>query len=121
MIKVLLASGGNDVNSGMARHLDLAQLPTMAWPAWGVSIAEITKNLDAHEQRRPSNGTIKPMPTSPEFKRIFLRRAARRRGHHRHPAGGAAIAQFAAYALDKKAANTRTRSAPRSRRGRQRR
>ena len=52
-------------------------------------IAEITKNLDSHDERSPFNGKIKLMPTWPEFKRIIPERVARQRRRlvPRHPAG----------------------------------
>ncbi len=110
MIGVLLGLVGTDVNSGMARYTfdlpnlaDGVSLVSLALGCFG--IAEITKNLDAHEQRSPFNGTIKLMPTWPEFKRIFpsaLRGSAVGSFIGILPGGGAAIAQFAAYALDKK-------------------
>jgi putative tricarboxylic transport membrane protein len=68
-------------------------------------IAEITKNLDEKNERTPFNGKIKLMPTWPEFKRIIpsaLRGSAVGSFLGILPGGGPSIAQFAAYALDKK-------------------
>src|SRR3954453_20511198 len=110
LIGVLLGSIGTDVNSGMQRFtLDLpfladgVGLVSIALGCFG--IAEITKNLDSREERSPFNGAIKLMPTWPEFKRIWP--SALRGGLIGSflgilPGGGPTIAQFAAYAIDKK-------------------
>ena len=73
-------------------------------------IAEITKNLDAREERTPFNGTIHLMPTWPEFKRILpsaLRGSVIGSFLGILPGGGPVIAQFAAYAVDKKVSKYR--------------
>jgi TctA family transporter len=110
LIGVLLGQIGTDVNSGMQRFtMDLPFLAdgigivSIALGCFG--IAEITKNLDAREERSPFNGKIKLMPTWPEFKRIWP--SAIRGGMIGSflgilPGGGPTIAQFAAYAIDKK-------------------
>ncbi|MBV8836120.1 MAG: tripartite tricarboxylate transporter permease, partial [Alphaproteobacteria bacterium] len=79
------------------------QLVSIALGCFG--IAEITKNLDNKEQRSPFSGAIKLIPTWPEFKRIFpsaLRGSVVGSILGIMPGGGPVIAQFAAYAVDKK-------------------
>jgi TctA family transporter len=110
LIGVLLGQIGTDVNSGVPRFT--FDLPFLAEGVGLVSvalgcfgIAEITKNLDAREERSPFNGKIHLMPTWPEFKRIIpsaLRGSAVGSFLGILPGGGPVIAQFAAYALDKK-------------------
>jgi putative tricarboxylic transport membrane protein len=73
-------------------------------------IAEITKNLDNKDERTPFNGKINLMPTWPEFKRIIpsaLRGSAIGSFLGILPGGGPVIAQFAAYAVDKKVSKYR--------------
>ncbi|MFT3778565.1 MAG: tripartite tricarboxylate transporter permease [Ottowia sp.] len=115
MIGVLLGTIGTDVNSGMQRFTfdlpflaDGVGLISVALGCFG--IAEITKNLDSHENRSPFNGKIKLMPTWPEFKRIIpsaLRGSVVGSLLGILPGGGPTIAQFAAYALDKKVSKYR--------------
>jgi TctA family transporter len=110
MIGVLLGSVGTDVNSGVARFtLDLPFLAdgigliSVALGCFG--IAEIVKNLDTGGEHTPFNGKIDLMPTWPEFKRIIpsaLRGSAIGSVLGLLPGGGPVIAQFAAYAADKK-------------------
>lgn len=110
LIGVLLGQIGTDVTSGMQRYTfnltllaDGVGIVSVALGCFG--IAEITKNLDAHEERTPFNGRIKLMPTWPEFKRIIpsaLRGSAIGSFLGILPGGGPVIAQFAAYAIDKK-------------------
>ena len=110
MIGVLLGSVGTDVNSGVARFtMDLQFLTdgigliSIALGCFG--IAEIVKNLDSGTHHTPFNGKIDLMPTWPEFKRIIpsaLRGSAVGSILGLLPGGGPVIAQFAAYALDKK-------------------
>ena len=109
-VGVLLGQVGTDVNSGalrftMGMHLldDGIGLVSIALGCFG--IAEITKNLDNKEERSPFRGKIHLMPTWPEFKRIIpsaLRGSAIGSALGILPGGGPVIAQFAAYALDKK-------------------
>ncbi|HUR88777.1 MAG TPA: tripartite tricarboxylate transporter permease [Ramlibacter sp.] len=110
LIGVLLGQIGTDVNSGMQRFtLDLPFLAdgiglvSVALGCFG--IAEITKNLDAREERTPFQGKIKLIPTWAEFKRIIpsaLRGSVVGSFLGILPGGGPVIAQFAAYAIDKK-------------------
>jgi len=110
MIGVLLGQIGTDVNSGVQRYtMDLPALAdginlvSVALGSFG--IAEIIKNLDSKTQHSPFNGKIKLIPTWPEFKRIIpsaLRGSAVGSALGILPGGGPVIAQFAAYAVDKK-------------------
>ena len=110
MIGVLLGQIGTDVNSGMQRYtfnlpflIDGIGLVSIALGCFG--IVEITKNLDAHEERTPFQGKIHLIPTWPEFKRIIpsaLRGSVVGSFLGILPGGGPSIAQFAAYAIDKK-------------------
>ena len=110
MVGVLLGQIGTDVNSGVQRFtmdlpflLDGVGLVSIALGCFG--IAEITKNLDNRDERTPFNGKIKLMPTWPEFKRIIpsaLRGSVVGSFLGILPGGGPVIAQFAAYAIDKK-------------------
>ncbi|SHN09199.1 tripartite tricarboxylate transporter permease [Rhizobacter sp. OV335] len=115
LIGVLLGQIGTDVNSGVQRYTwdlpmlaDGVGLVSVALGCFG--IAEITKNLDSREERSPFNGTIKLMPTWAEFKRIIpsaLRGSVVGSFLGILPGGGPVIAQFAAYALDKKVSKYR--------------
>ena len=115
LIGVLLGQIGTDVNSGVPRYTwdlpmlaDGVGLVSVALGCFG--IAEITKNLDSREERSPFNGTIKLMPTWAEFKRIIpsaLRGSVVGSFLGILPGGGPVIAQFAAYALDKKVSKYR--------------
>ena len=76
LIGVLLGQIGTDVNSGTARFtmdlpflMDGVGIVSIALGCFG--IAEITKNLDAREERSPFNGKINLIPTWAEFKRII--------------------------------------------------
>jgi len=110
LIGVLLGLVGTDVNSGALRFtLDLPFLAdgvgliSVALGCFG--IAEIVKNLDGGGEQTPFNGEIKLMPTWPEFKRIIpsaLRGSAIGSILGLLPGGGPVIAQFAAYAVDKR-------------------
>jgi putative tricarboxylic transport membrane protein len=115
LIGVLLGQIGTDVNSGTQRFTmgmpflaDGVGLVSIALGCFG--IAEITKNLDNKDERTPFNGAIKLMPTWPEFKRIIpsaLRGSVIGSFLGILPGGGPVIAQFAAYAVDKKVSKYR--------------
>src|SRR5581483_5112245 len=110
LVGVLLGQIGTDVNSGVTRYT--LGLPFLADGIGVVSIAlgcfgiaEITKNLDSGEDRSPFRGKINLIPTWHEFKRIIpsaLRGSVVGSALGILPGGGPVIAQFAAYALDKK-------------------
>jgi putative tricarboxylic transport membrane protein len=110
MVGVLLGQIGTDINSGAQRFtlglsslIDGVGLVSVALGCFG--IAEITKNLDNRTERTPFSGKIKLMPTWPEFKRIIpsaLRGSAVGSFLGILPGGGPVIAQFAAYAIDRK-------------------
>ena len=110
LIGVLLGQIGTDVNSGQQRFtMDLPFLTdgvgliSVALGCFG--IAEIAKNLDSRNEHTPFNGAIKLMPTWPEFKRIIpsaLRGSVIGSFLGILPGGGPVIAQFGAYAIDKR-------------------
>jgi TctA family transporter len=110
LIGVLLGLIGTDVNSGTPRFtMDLLFLTdgigliSVALGCFG--IAEIVKNLDSGGKHTPFNGKINLIPTWPEFKRIIpsaLRGSAIGSFLGLLPGGGPVIAQFAAYAIDKR-------------------
>jgi putative tricarboxylic transport membrane protein len=110
LIGVLLGQVGTDVNSGMQRFtmdmpflMDGVSVISIALGCFG--IAEITRNLDNKVERSPFAGEIHLIPTWPEFKRILpsaLRGSAVGSFMGILPGGGTVIAQFAAYAVEKK-------------------
>ena len=109
-IGVLLGQIGTDVNSGVLRYTmgitslsDGVGVISIALGCFG--IAEVLRNLDSGNHITPFNGQIKLMPTWPEFKRIIpsaLRGSAIGSFLGILPGGGPTIAQFAAYAIDKR-------------------
>jgi putative tricarboxylic transport membrane protein len=115
LIGVLLGQIGTDLETGFLRFTfgitsltEGVSLVSVALGCFG--IAEITKNLDAREERTPFNGKIHLMPTWPEFKRIIpsaLRGSVVGSILGILPGGGPTIAQFAAYAIDKKVSKYR--------------
>ncbi len=110
MIGVLLGVVGTDVNSGTQRFtmglpylVDGIGLISVALGCFG--IAEIGKNLDNRNVHTPFNGKIKLMPTLIEFKRIVpsaLRGSVIGSFLGILPGGGPTLAQFGAYAIEKK-------------------
>ena len=110
LVGVLLGMIGTDVNSGVQRYT--MDLPFLADGIGVISIAlgcfgitEVVKNLDSGSQHSPFNGKINLIPTWPEFKRIIpsaLRGSVVGSLLGILPGGGPTIAQFAAYAIDKK-------------------
>jgi TctA family transporter len=115
LIGVLLGQIGTDVTSGVQRFT--FSMPMLADGVGLVSvalgcfcIAEVAKNLDAREDRSPFNHKIHLMPTWSEFKRIIpsaLRGSLIGSFLGVLPGGGPVIAQFAAYAVDKKVSKYR--------------
>jgi TctA family transporter len=115
LIGVLLGQIGSDVETGVRRFtfdiralVDGVSLVSVALGCFG--IAEIAKNLDAGQERTPFAGKINLIPTWPEFRRILpsaLRGSAVGSLLGILPGGGPTIAQFVAYALDKKVSKFR--------------
>ena len=115
LVGVLLGQIGTDVNSSQLRFtmdlpflVDGVGLVSVALGCFG--IAEIAKNLDSREERTPFQGKIKLIPTWQEFKRIIpsaLRGSVVGSILGILPGGGPVIAQFAAYAVDKKVSKYR--------------
>lgn len=115
LIGVLLGQIGTDLETGTPRFtfgaqflVDGVSLVSVALGCFG--IAEITKNLDEKSERTPFNGKIHLIPTWPEFKRIWpsaLRGSVAGSILGILPGGGPTIAQFAAYAIDKKVSKYR--------------
>ncbi len=115
LIGVLLGVIGTDVNSGAQRFtMDMPFLTdgigvvSIALGCFG--IAEIVKNLDSHSEQTPFNGKIKLIPSWAEFKRIIpsaLRGSVLGSFAGILPGGGTVLAQFAAYAVEKKVSRYR--------------
>lgn len=110
LIGVLIGVIGMDINSGEYRYtmnlpllMDGIGIVSIALGCFG--LAEIVKNLDNHNNLSPFSGNIKLMPKWSEFKRII---PSAIRGSFIGsilgilPGGGPTIAQFGAYAVDKK-------------------
>jgi TctA family transporter len=110
LVGVLLGSVGTDVNSGAHRFTlglefltDGIGLISVALGCF--AIAEIARNLDNRNQFTPFSGSIRLLPSWPEFKRIIpsaLRGSAVGSFLGLLPGGGPTIAQFGAYALEKR-------------------
>jgi TctA family transporter len=110
MVGVVLGQIGVDVESGHQRftfHLPfLAEgigLISVAMGCFG--IAEIIKNLDKKSTFTPFSGKIKLIPSWPEFKRIWpsaLRGSVIGSILGLLPGGGPTLAQFGAYASEKR-------------------
>jgi len=110
LIGVLLGTIGTDVNSGAQRFTfdqpflaDGVGLISVALGCFG--IAEIVKNLDNRSQFTPFSGNIHLLPSWAEFKRIIpsaLRGSAVGSFLGLLPGGGPTLAQFGAYALEKR-------------------
>lgn len=110
LVGVLLGQIGTDVNSGALRFTmglpflaDGIGLISIALGCFG--IAEIVKNLDSRSQFSPFTGKIHLIPSWPEFKRIIpsaLRGSAIGSVLGLLPGGGPTIAQFGAYAIEKR-------------------
>jgi len=109
-IGVLLGMIGTDVNSGVTRYtmgfpflMDGVGIVSIAIGCFG--LAEIVKNIDNKDERTPFTGNIKLIPTWAEFKRIIpsaLRGSIVGSFLGLLPGGGPTIAQYGAYAIDKK-------------------
>ena len=109
-VGVLLGMVGTDINSGVVRFtagiLELSDgigMVTIALSFFG--LAEIIKNLENPNPPVAFGGKFKLMPTWEEFKRIIpsaLRGSAVGSIIGLLPGGGATMAQFGAYAVDKK-------------------
>jgi putative tricarboxylic transport membrane protein len=110
MVGVLLGQMGTDINTGDLRFtfgldalVDGIGLISIALGCFG--IAEIAKNLDSTASFTPFNGKIDLWPTWPEFKRIIpsaLRGSVVGSFLGLIPGGGPTLAQFGAYAVEKK-------------------
>ncbi len=110
LVGVLLGQIGTDVTSGAQRFTfdlpflaDGVGLISIALGCFG--IAEITKNLDIRNTFTPFSGKIDLIPTWPEFKRIIpsaLRGSVIGSILGLLPGGGPTLAQFGAYAVEKK-------------------
>jgi TctA family transporter len=110
LVGVLLGTVGTDVTSGERRFT--FELPFLSDGIGLISIAlgcfaiaEIARNLDERSDFTPFRGSIKLMPTWPEFLRILpsaLRGSAIGSFLGLLPGGGPTLAQFGAYALEKR-------------------
>ncbi|WOK15907.1 tripartite tricarboxylate transporter permease [Rhodopseudomonas sp. BAL398] len=115
LVGVLFAQVGTDVQSGVQRFTlnldslyDGISLVSIALGCFG--IAEITKNLDKGGGHSPFNGEINLIPSWVDFKRILpsaFRGSVIGSILGVLPGGGATVAQFASYALEKKVSKFR--------------
>jgi putative tricarboxylic transport membrane protein len=110
LIGVLIGMVGTDINSGVIRFnghiMSLADgigLISLAVGCFG--LAEIAHNLDIGNHRTPFTGEVKLLPSWADFKRIIpsaLRGSVVGSILGLMPGGGPTMAQFGAYAVDKK-------------------
>jgi putative tricarboxylic transport membrane protein len=111
LIGLLLGLVGTDVNSGMARFsfgqielLDGLNFVCLAMGLFGV--AEIVRNLEGREVRETfTQGLERLWPSRADFKRMWpaiLRGTALGSALGVLPGGGAALASFSSYTLEKK-------------------
>jgi TctA family transporter len=109
-IGLLLGMVGTDINSGITRFtmgiIELSDGVSMVSIALGFfGLAEIIKNLELPSSTKSFGGKFKLIPTWAEFKRIIpsaLRGSALGSIIGLMPGGGPTMAQFGAYAIDKK-------------------
>ena len=110
VVGVLLGSVGTDINSGQIRFtaditslVDGISIISIAIGCFG--LAEITKKLNENNTYTPFSGSLKLLPSWADFKRLIpsaLRGSAVGSALGLIPGGGPTIAQFGAYAVEKK-------------------
>jgi TctA family transporter len=110
LVGVLLGQIGTDSTTGLTRFTmgfdflaDGVGMISIALGCFG--LAEVIRNLDINNTQTPFSGNINLIPTWPEFKRIIpsaLRGSAVGSLLGIVPGGGPTLAQYGAYAVDKK-------------------